>query len=253
MSLKVDGRTLQSGSTRNMLFDVADLVAYLSTLQVLEPGDIIATGTPAGVAALHTPPAWLKPGSTVEVEVEGLGRLHNPIIEGPALMPDKPIVLLTNAMHPDGEAILAPHVKMIVPPDARPETLRQWAGDADGIIVRAKLPDDIVDHAPRLKAIVRHGVGLDFIPVAAATARGIAVANLPGSNTNAVAEYVHVGAAASAPAALPPGHKACAATAGMPRARRRTDLPSSARQRSASSASARSAAIWQAWRVTASG
>ncbi len=56
--------------------------------------------------------------------------------------------------------------------------------------MRAKLPDDIVDHAPRLKGMVRHGVGLDFIPVAAATARGIAVANLPGSNTNAVAEYV---------------------------------------------------------------
>jgi D-3-phosphoglycerate dehydrogenase len=104
-------------------------------------------------------------------------------------MPDKPIVLLTNAMHPDGEAILAPHVRLIVPPDARPETLREWAKDADGIIVRAKLPDDIVEHAPRLKGIVRHGVGLDFIPVAAATARGIAVANLPGSNTNAVAEY----------------------------------------------------------------
>jgi D-3-phosphoglycerate dehydrogenase len=105
-------------------------------------------------------------------------------------MPDKPIVLLTNAMHPHGEAILAPHVRLIVPPDARPETLREWARDADGIIVRAKLPDDIVEHAPRLKGIVRHGVGLDFIPVAAATARGIAVANLPGSNTNAVAEYV---------------------------------------------------------------
>jgi D-3-phosphoglycerate dehydrogenase / 2-oxoglutarate reductase len=105
-------------------------------------------------------------------------------------MPEKPIVLLTNAMHPDGEAILAPHVQMIVPPDAGAETLRQWAKHADGIIVRAKLPDDIVDHAPRLKGIVRHGVGLDFIPVAAATARGIAVANLPGSNTNAVAEYV---------------------------------------------------------------
>jgi D-3-phosphoglycerate dehydrogenase len=105
-------------------------------------------------------------------------------------MPETPIVLLTNAMHPDGEAILAPHARLIVAPDTRPETLRKWAKDADGIIVRAKLPDDIVDHAPRLKAIVRHGVGLDFIPVAAATARGIAVANLPGSNTNAVAEYV---------------------------------------------------------------
>jgi D-3-phosphoglycerate dehydrogenase len=61
--------------------------------------------------------------------------------------------------------------------------------DANGIIVRAKLPDDIVDHAPRLKGMVRHGVGLDFIPVDAATARGVAVANLPGSNTSAVAEY----------------------------------------------------------------
>jgi D-3-phosphoglycerate dehydrogenase len=105
-------------------------------------------------------------------------------------MPETPIVLLTNPMHADGEAILTPHVRLIVAPDAKPETLRQWARDADGIIVRAKLPDDIIDHAPRLKAIVRHGVGLDFIPVAAATARGIAVANLPGSNTNAVAEYV---------------------------------------------------------------
>ncbi|NOJ43620.1 fumarylacetoacetate hydrolase family protein [Bradyrhizobium australiense] len=84
VSLKVDGRVLQSGSTRDMLFDVADLVSYLSVLQPLEPGDIIATGTPAGVAALHKPPAWLTPGSTVEVEVEGLGRLRNPVIEGSA-------------------------------------------------------------------------------------------------------------------------------------------------------------------------
>jgi 2,4-didehydro-3-deoxy-L-rhamnonate hydrolase len=84
VTLKVDGRTLQSGSTANMLFDVADLVCYLSRQQALEPGDIIATGTPAGVAGLHKPPAWLKPGSTVEVEVQGLGRLRNPIIEGPA-------------------------------------------------------------------------------------------------------------------------------------------------------------------------
>ena len=84
VTLKVDGRTLQSGSTRDMLFGVADLICYLSSLQALEPGDIIATGTPAGVAGLHTPPAWLKPGSTVEVEVEGLGRLTNPITEGPA-------------------------------------------------------------------------------------------------------------------------------------------------------------------------
>ncbi len=105
-------------------------------------------------------------------------------------MPHRPVVLLTQSMHADGEALLAPHVRLITAPDTRPDTLRKWAADAAGIIVRAKLPDDIVDHAPRLKGMVRHGVGLDFIPVDAATARGIAVANLPGSNTNAVAEYV---------------------------------------------------------------
>ena len=84
VTLKVDGRIMQAGSTRDMLFGVADLICYLSAQQPLEPGDIIATGTPAGVAGLHKPPAWLKPGAIVEVEVEGLGRLTNPIIEGPA-------------------------------------------------------------------------------------------------------------------------------------------------------------------------
>ena len=105
-------------------------------------------------------------------------------------MPEQPVVLLTQPMHADGVALLTPHVRLITAPDTKPDTLRKWAAEADGIIVRAKLPDDIVDHAPRLKGMVRHGVGLDFIPVAAATARGVAVANLPGSNTNAVAEYV---------------------------------------------------------------
>jgi D-3-phosphoglycerate dehydrogenase len=104
-------------------------------------------------------------------------------------MSPKPTVLLTNAIHPDGEAILLPHARLVVAPDTKPETLRALASDAEGIIVRAKLPDDIVDHGTKLKGMVRHGVGLDFIPVQAATARGIAVANLPGSNTTAVAEY----------------------------------------------------------------
>lgn len=82
--LSVDGVSLQDGSTATMLFGVADLISRLSQQTVLEPGDIIATGTPAGVAALHKPPAWLKPGSTVTMDVEGLGILANPIIEGPA-------------------------------------------------------------------------------------------------------------------------------------------------------------------------
>lgn len=100
------------------------------------------------------------------------------------------IVLLTNAIHPDGEAILRGVAEVIVAPDTQPDTLRRMAGEATGIIVRAKLPDDIAEHAPRLKGLVRHGVGLDFIPVDQASAKAIAVANLPGSNTNAVAEYV---------------------------------------------------------------
>lgn len=100
------------------------------------------------------------------------------------------IVLLTNPIHPDGEAILKEQAELVIAPDTEPDTLRRLAREATGIIVRAKLPDDIADHAPRLKGMVRHGVGLDFIPVAQATAQKIAVANLPGSNTNAVAEFV---------------------------------------------------------------
>ena len=80
--LDIDGRLLQNGSTRTMLFDIADLIAYISHRIPLEPGDVIATGTPAGVAAMHTPAAWLAPGSTVTVELEGLGRLSNPVRAG---------------------------------------------------------------------------------------------------------------------------------------------------------------------------
>ena len=105
-------------------------------------------------------------------------------------MSDLPKILLTNPIHPDGAALLADHADLVLAPDTSEATLRRMAADVDGIIVRAKLPADIADHAPRLKGMVRHGVGLDFIPVEAATARGIPVANLPGSNTQAVVEYV---------------------------------------------------------------
>lgn len=104
-------------------------------------------------------------------------------------MSPRPVVLATNAIHPRGHALLAAHAEVVVAPEASAETLRALARDADGILVRAQLPDDICEHAPRLKAIVRHGVGLDFIPVEQATRHGVAVANLPGSNSQAVAEY----------------------------------------------------------------
>ncbi|TXM88321.1 hydroxyacid dehydrogenase [Methylobacterium sp. WL30] len=105
-------------------------------------------------------------------------------------MPPLPLVLLTNPIHPDAVAMLAPYARVVVAPDTAASSLRALAPDAAGMIVRAQLPDDILDHAPKLRGIVRHGVGLDFVPLAAATARGIPVANLPGSNTGAVAEYV---------------------------------------------------------------
>ncbi len=80
--LDIDGRPLQDGSTGTMLFRIAELISWVSHRMPLEPGDVIATGTPAGVAAMHNPPAWLQPGATVTVEVEGFGRLSNPVQRG---------------------------------------------------------------------------------------------------------------------------------------------------------------------------
>ena len=98
-------------------------------------------------------------------------------------------VLLTNPIHPDCHQALIKECEVVVAPDIKPETLKGLISDCDGLIVRCQLPQDIFDNAQQLKAVVRHGVGLDFIPVEAATKKGIPVANLPGSNTNAVVEY----------------------------------------------------------------
>jgi len=73
----VDGKEVQSGSTDNMVFSVAELVSWLSRTMTLVPGDIIATGTPAGVGWINGD--YLEPGSTVTVEVEGLGAVTNPV------------------------------------------------------------------------------------------------------------------------------------------------------------------------------
>lgn len=78
----VNDELRQSGSTADMLFSVATLIAFLSTHITLFPGDVIATGTPAGVGCFRTPPVYLRPGDTVSVEVEGIGRLTNPVVAG---------------------------------------------------------------------------------------------------------------------------------------------------------------------------
>lgn len=100
-----------------------------------------------------------------------------------------PRVLLTNPIHPALLPVLQTACEVVTAPDGAADTLRRLVADADALVVRTQLPADLFDHAPRLRAVVRHGVGLDMIPVAAATARGIPVANLPGSNATAVVEY----------------------------------------------------------------
>ena len=75
----VNGTMMQNGNTRNFIFDVRYLVSYLSQLLTLSPGDLIATGTPAGVGFSRKPPVVLQPGDTVRLEITGLGVLENPI------------------------------------------------------------------------------------------------------------------------------------------------------------------------------
>lgn len=73
MRLDVNGVRRQSGSTSTMIFDPAEIVRYVSQFLVLEPGDLINTGTPPGVGMGLTPPVWLQPGDVMELEIEGLG------------------------------------------------------------------------------------------------------------------------------------------------------------------------------------
>jgi 2-keto-4-pentenoate hydratase/2-oxohepta-3-ene-1,7-dioic acid hydratase in catechol pathway len=77
----VNGQVLQDSSTALMIFSVAEIIAYVSRVITLEPGDLIATGTPAGVGVFRDPKVLLKDGDEVTVEVEGLGTLTNPVQE----------------------------------------------------------------------------------------------------------------------------------------------------------------------------
>jgi len=78
---RVNGNTMQESNTSDMIFSTARVIALLSEFMTLEPGDLIATGTPSGVAHARKPPAWMKAGDTVEVEVERIGVLSNPIVD----------------------------------------------------------------------------------------------------------------------------------------------------------------------------
>jgi 2-keto-4-pentenoate hydratase/2-oxohepta-3-ene-1,7-dioic acid hydratase in catechol pathway len=73
----------QDGATSDMIFSCAEMIEHLSTAFTLEPGMILSTGTPAGVAASGNPPRWLTPGDLVRIEVEGIGALSNPVVSEP--------------------------------------------------------------------------------------------------------------------------------------------------------------------------
>jgi 2,4-diketo-3-deoxy-L-fuconate hydrolase len=75
----INGEVMQDSSTADMIWSVAELVAFLSEVMTLEPGDLIATGTPPGVGSARTPPRWLQDGDEVTIEIEGLGSLANPV------------------------------------------------------------------------------------------------------------------------------------------------------------------------------
>ena len=81
ITTRVNGEIMQDSNTSDMIFSTARTIALLSEFMTLEPGDIIATGTPSGVAHARKPPPWMKAGDRVEVEVEGIGVLTNPIAD----------------------------------------------------------------------------------------------------------------------------------------------------------------------------
>lgn len=83
IQFRLNGETLQNSSTAQLIFGVAALVADLSNYFTLEPGDVIATGTPPGVGFARKPPIYLKDGDSMEVEIEGLGILNNPVVNLP--------------------------------------------------------------------------------------------------------------------------------------------------------------------------
>ena len=76
----INGEVLQDSNTNDLIFKIPELIAFLSSVFTLEPGDVVATGTPSGVGFARKPPRWLRVGDEVVVEVEGLGELRNPVV-----------------------------------------------------------------------------------------------------------------------------------------------------------------------------
>lgn len=80
ISLRIGDVVLQHSNTRELIFKIPELVAYLSSVVTLEPGDVVATGTPSGVGFARKPPRYLQPGEEVIITIEGIGELRNPVV-----------------------------------------------------------------------------------------------------------------------------------------------------------------------------
>jgi 2-keto-4-pentenoate hydratase/2-oxohepta-3-ene-1,7-dioic acid hydratase in catechol pathway len=79
LETRLNGEVMQSASTSDLIFDIPTLIEYCSTFARLEPGDVIATGTPGGVGAARKPPLWMRAGDTIEVSISGIGTLTNTV------------------------------------------------------------------------------------------------------------------------------------------------------------------------------
>src|SRR4051794_30360743 len=100
------------------------------------------------------------------------------------------VIYSTHGLHPRATAMLANAGELRIASALDAGTLAREGGKADIVIVRAPLPEALFADAPRLRAAIRHGAGLDMIPVEAATAAGVLVANVPAVNARSVAEHV---------------------------------------------------------------
>jgi hypothetical protein len=84
LQTRLNGAVVQDTTTDLLITAIPELIAYISAICPLVPGDVIVTGTPGGVGAKRTPPLWMRPGDTVEVEISGIGSLRNKVIAEPA-------------------------------------------------------------------------------------------------------------------------------------------------------------------------
>ena len=80
LTTRLNGEVMQSARTSQMIFDIPRTIEYLSSFTTLRPGDVIATGTPGGVGFARRPPVWMVPGDTIEVTIEGVGRIANRVV-----------------------------------------------------------------------------------------------------------------------------------------------------------------------------